>query len=119
MPRFAILRHDSPSGLHWDLLLETGEVLRTWALPEMPQRGAAFLCRLLPDHRLLYLDYEGPVSDGRGTVRRWDHGQYRIESQRDGELVVVLEGGYFQAMAVFRERGDGTGCWEVVFSEIL
>jgi hypothetical protein len=37
MSRFAILRHDSPRGLHWDLLLETGDTLATWALPQVPE----------------------------------------------------------------------------------
>ena len=31
MPRFVILEHDHPS-LHWDFILEVGEVLWTWRL---------------------------------------------------------------------------------------
>jgi hypothetical protein len=28
----------------------------------------------IADHRLAYLDYEGPVSRERGSVQRWDTG---------------------------------------------
>ena len=48
MSRFALLRHESPQGIHWDLLLEAGKTLRTWALPELPAEGVEVVCRALP-----------------------------------------------------------------------
>ena len=43
MPRYVILRHempaDSPRPAHWDLMLETGTVLATWALDALPVVG--------------------------------------------------------------------------------
>lgn len=36
----------------------------------------AIAAEVLPDHRPVYLDYEGPVSGERGTVIRWDTGEY-------------------------------------------
>jgi hypothetical protein len=78
MPRFVILEHDHPE-LHWDLMLEAGGVLRTWRLAQPPTAGAAIKAVALGDHRLHYLDYEGPVSGGRGTVTRWDRGTYEEE----------------------------------------
>src|SRR5437868_1093145 len=38
MPRFVVLEHDWPS-LHWDFLLEAGEVLLAWRLLEEPATG--------------------------------------------------------------------------------
>ena len=38
MPRFVILEHDHPR-LHWDLMLQTGDALRTWRLASPPTRG--------------------------------------------------------------------------------
>ncbi len=84
MPRFAILIHDHPF-VHWDLLVEQGEALRSWRLLESPARWvlatthsapthAALSAESIPDHRLMYLDYEGPVSRERGSVVRWDGG---------------------------------------------
>ena len=76
--RFVILVHDHPF-VHWDLLVEHGAVLRSWRLLECPERWRHGFAASLPadaigDHRLAYLDYEGPVSGERGCVARWDHG---------------------------------------------
>ncbi|MFO1094461.1 MAG: DNA polymerase ligase N-terminal domain-containing protein [Planctomycetaceae bacterium] len=75
MPRYVILTHDHPFP-HWDLMLESGGVLRTWRLLNEPATGRRVPAERLADHRLKYLDYEGPVSGGRGIVARWDYGTY-------------------------------------------
>jgi hypothetical protein len=100
MPRFVVLRHDSPQGVHYDLMLEVGGGLRTWSLPEPPVAGVEFECRLLADHRLAYLDYEGPISGGRGTVTRWDRGTYEIQQQSDCQWAVALAGEKLTADAI-------------------
>ncbi|MGL6094853.1 MAG: DNA polymerase ligase N-terminal domain-containing protein [Fimbriiglobus sp.] len=74
MPRFVILAHDWPTP-HWDLLLEAGPVLMAWRLLAEPG-GLPVSAEPNVDHRLVYLDYEGPVSGGRGTVIRWDFGTF-------------------------------------------
>ncbi len=74
MPRFVILCHENHRGAHFDFMLESGDVLKTWALPQPPASGVEIECEALADHRLAYLDYEGPVSGGRGSVARWDRG---------------------------------------------
>ena len=81
MPRYVILQHEMPAGhedrpLHWDLMFEWHDSLRTWALACEPRAGVEIAARRLSDHRLAYLDYEGPVSGDRGSVRRWDAGTY-------------------------------------------
>ncbi|MCE9606936.1 MAG: hypothetical protein K8U03_18790 [Planctomycetia bacterium] len=82
MPRFVILRHECPvesrRPSHWDFMLEHGEVLRTWALDLAPDIRELQVVALLPDHRLEYLAYEGPISGGRGTVAQWDAGTYEV-----------------------------------------
>jgi len=75
MPRFVILEHDHPV-LHWDLMLEAGDVLQSWRLAQPPELGVVIEATALGDHRAMYLDYEGPVSGGRGTVKRWDAGEF-------------------------------------------
>jgi len=75
MPRFVVLEHDHPT-LHWDWMLEDGESLLTWRLEEPPQSESAIAATALAAHRLAYLDYEGPVSRNRGTVKRWDAGSF-------------------------------------------
>jgi hypothetical protein len=78
MPRFVILAHDWPRP-HFDLLLEAGPVLKAWRLLAEPVPDAWVPAEPNADHRLMYLDYEGPVSGGRGEVRRWLAGTYRGE----------------------------------------
>ena len=83
MPRFVVLTHDHPF-LHWDLMLEQGDSLRTWRLSQPLDSAGPIAAEPLPDHRLAYLDYEGRVSGDRGTVERWDAGRYElIESTAD------------------------------------
>lgn len=77
--RFTVSEH-ATTPLHWDLFLERDGVLRTWSLPAAPGAGPVDLEALEHfDHRLAYLDYEGEVSGGRGTVKRLDTGTYEAE----------------------------------------
>ncbi len=91
MPRFVVLQHDQPDRLHWDFMLDQGESLATWALPMPPAYEHVLPARVLVDHRRDYLQYEGPVSQGRGTVVRWDEGQFEwIERTADRIVVDVV-----------------------------
>jgi hypothetical protein len=92
MPRFVILEHDWPT-LHWDFLLETGSVLRAWRLLAEPTPGKAVPAEANADHRVLYLDYEGPVSGDRGNVRRWDAGTFEWIADDPERIEIVLRGG--------------------------
>lgn len=92
MPRTAVLRHDLPDGTHhYDWFIEPmctnrphdsgtpeepdDRVLITWRLKAWPiPEGLLIPAERLTPHRRLYLDYQGPISDNRGEVRRVDHG---------------------------------------------
>lgn len=100
MPRFVILAHDHPLGLHYDFMLELGGVLKTWSLAEPPTPGVEQPAERLPDHRLAYLDYEGPVSNNRGTVTQWDKGTFEIVEQTDESLTVELLGEKVQGVII-------------------
>jgi hypothetical protein len=86
-----ILQHDWPR-LHWDLLLEADSILRAWRLLEEPLPGRTVQSEANAPHRLEYLDYEGPVSGGRGTVRRWDWGTFEWISDEPGQSTILLHG---------------------------
>lgn len=92
--RFVVLRHETPAGYarpsHWDLLLEAQThdglpVLRAWSFEGpspvdtalTPSAPTEWVVEALPDHRLAYLLYEGPVSHNRGDVLRVAEGSYR------------------------------------------
>lgn len=89
--RFVVLEHRW-NGVHWDFMLEHGESLRTWALDEPIVAGAESPARALPDHRLAYLDYEGPISGDRGSVARVDRGVYVPLEWTDERVRVRLIG---------------------------
>ena len=87
MPRFVVLEHYW-QGTHWDVMFESGDVLRTWAVDLRIAPDVDLPARALPDHRLAYLEFEGPISGGRGMVRRIDQGTYETIEWGD-ELVRV------------------------------
>jgi len=83
MPRYVILEHDWPQK-HWDFMLEAGDVLQTWRLPTAPVANMDISAEKTFDHRLMYLDYEGPISGDRGSVVRWDAGSYELIVEESG-----------------------------------
>ncbi len=100
MPRFVILHHRTPPGAargtHYDLMLEWGTTLRTWAIEQPPSLLPVQLAEQLADHRVAYLDYEGPVSNNRGDVTRWDEGEYQLLTNDEPQLIVELHGRQLQ-----------------------
>lgn len=112
MPRFVLLEHDHPV-LHWDFMLENAEALLTWRLSRIPAAdGKPVSAEPLPDHRRLYLDYEGPVSGNRGTVRRVDAGQFEWRSREDGRLECELTGKFLSGWMILDRSAEPTGTWE-------
>jgi hypothetical protein len=111
VPRFVVLEHDSPRGRHWDLMLETGPVLATWALVEPPDSHGAIPCEALPDHRPRYLDYEGPISGDRGSVTRWDQGTCAFIERSETRLVVLLVGDRLSGRATLARAADASSGW--------
>lgn len=119
MPRFVILRHETPAGsprpLHWDLMLESGPALRTWALAEPPVADRAIDAEALPDHRSSYLDYEGPISGNRGTVTRWDAGKFQWERNTPREIVVRLDGRVLTGRLTLARTDETSPSWTALF----
>jgi hypothetical protein len=89
--RFAILEHRW-EGVHWDFLVEDGPTLRTWAIDEPIVAGVDLPARPLAAHRPIYLDYEGEISGGRGTVRRLDSGTTEVIEWGEDRVRLVLRG---------------------------
>lgn len=101
MNRFVVLLHyyHDDRKNHWDLMLQSGGTLLTWALP--PQAEPQTIlgpfttdAKRSPDHRIEYLHYEGPVSANRGEVRQWDAGTY----QKNPDGTWTLQGKFFRGI---------------------
>ncbi len=126
--RFCVQMHRA-TRLHFDLRLELGGVLLSWAVPKGPtldpqQRRYAVH---VEDHPIEYGDFEGviPSGYGAGTVELWDAGEVTWlkesapdpgASLRRGDLKFALDGRKLQgefALVRLGARGRRRGGAEV------
>lgn len=114
--RFVVQQHDA-TRLHWDLRLEHGGTLPSWALPRgvpwTPDRD--HLAVRTEDHPLEYLTFEGDIPGGEygaGAMTIWDHGTHEVVSWADAKVVVVLHGERVAGRyAIFRTGGRDGRDW--------
>jgi len=92
-----------------------GSALKTWSLPQSPEANREMTCQALPDHRLAYLDYEGPISDGRGSVARWDQGMYQTVEQTSMRWVIELHGAKLDGRTTLAQQGTDTTEWTLLY----
>jgi hypothetical protein len=69
--RYVVLHHEGVARPHFDLMVEWSAVewLETFRCPAWPPRVGQTLTKI-DSHRREYLEYEGPLSGDRGSVRR-------------------------------------------------
>ena len=89
--RYVVLRHEGVPEPHFDLMFETkpGGPLRTWRSAVWPLEDQTQLVEL-GEHRRAYLDYQGPISGGRGRVRRVAAGSFAWLTEGKLRTVVRL-----------------------------
>lgn len=98
---FCVHKHLS-SRLHYDLRLEHGGVLLSWAVPKGPSVDPRDkrLARQVEDHPIEYGMFEGVIPDGYGAgiVMLWDYGTWTPavddvdDALEKGELKFTLDG---------------------------
>jgi hypothetical protein len=78
--RWVVLYHDEIHEPHFDLMIESqpGGFLHTWRCGQNPVGRCVTSAIRIANHRRHYLDYEGPVSGGRGRVTRVAAGSGRL-----------------------------------------
>jgi DNA ligase D-like protein (predicted 3'-phosphoesterase) len=111
---FVVQQH-AATALHYDLRLEVGGAMRSWALPKGPSLDPAVkrLAVQVEDHALDYNDFEGATDNGAVIV--WDRGGYeqggRVpwpQALARGHAVFVLHGSKLKGgFALQRTRGSG------------
>src|SRR5512147_2691390 len=101
--RFFVVQKHAARRLHYDLRLQFGEVLKSWAITRGPSLDPADrrLAVHVEDHPLEYGSFEGVIPKGQyggGTVMIWDRGRWEPEGDP--------ERGYAKGKLSFRLFGE-------------
>jgi hypothetical protein len=108
MPRYVIQEHKKKGQkTHWDLMLEFGPVLRTWRLEIEPTAilDAAEAVKIA-DHDLKFLEYEGPVNKGEGSVRIVDSGNFDVTDSVGDEYAIEFAGRILKGSFILKSQSD-------------
>jgi len=107
---------------HFDLRLEVGGAMRSWAVPKGPSMDPAVkrLAIEVEDHSIAYNDFEGEIDGGKVVI--WDRGSYeqggRVpwpEALERGHAVFVLRGEKLEGgFALQRTRGGEKPQWLLI-----
>ena len=94
--RFVVQLHDATT-LHFDLRLQAGDVLRSWAVPNGPSLDPRTRRLAVPveDHDLDAGEFEGVHEGhrrGSGAVIVWDEGAAEIVTDEPGHMSFILHG---------------------------
>ena len=108
--RFVVQLHDATT-LHFDLRLQAGDVLRSWAVPKGPSLDPRTRRLAVPvdDHDLAAGDFEGVHEGhrrGSGAVIIWDEGAAEIVTDKPGHLSFILHGSKLRGGFALTRTGE-------------
>ncbi len=109
-PMFVLLEHTTRDGVHWDFIIEVPgrELLPTWRLLQNPLTTAGDIpAEPIADHPPHFLDYEGLLREGRGSVLRLDRGAATILNFDPRNLRAELNGDHLCGEINITTEPDG------------
>ncbi|MEK6891107.1 MAG: DNA polymerase ligase N-terminal domain-containing protein [Nanoarchaeota archaeon] len=110
MPIFVIQEHKARS-LHWDFRLEKDKKLKSWAITKIPPKSKTIkrLAIQTPDHAWSYRNFEGEIKEGygKGSVKIWDKGNYKLDSWKKDKIVFHLNGNKLRGKYVLLKTNYG------------
>lgn len=112
----SVIQRHAARRLHYDLRLELGGALKSWAVPKgsSPDTAVKHLAVHMEDYPLDYAGFEGVIPQGEydgGTVMIWDRGVWHPE----GETAADPEASYRKGKLRFRLEGEKLrGGWTLV-----
>jgi len=92
--RYVVLHHTGIDDPHYDLLFQWPDrpSLGSVRCSDWPPNAATTFHRIA-DHRALYLDYEGSLTQDRGNVHRVEAGACTLETTDPAGLLLTLSTG--------------------------
>jgi hypothetical protein len=108
---FVIDEHTTPTGVHWDLMLQMGDALWTWRLAVHPEKigSNSVAAERIADHPLRFLSYQGPVQNHTGSVRIAECGECTLENQTQHELTLHFKGKSLTGRYMLTQQNEN--CW--------
>jgi DNA ligase D-like protein (predicted 3'-phosphoesterase) len=108
--RFVVQLHDATT-LHFDLRIQVGDVLRSWAVPKGPSLDPAVRRLAVPveDHDLAAGEFEGVhegQSRGSGAVIIWDEGLAEVTRDEPRHLAFTLHGSKLAGGFALTQTGE-------------
>ncbi len=124
--RFVIHEHHA-TRLHFDLRLEIGGVLKSWAVPKGVSMNPSEkrLAVAVPDHSVGYIGFEGRLAEGTygaGEVRIWDKGEFEttidaLAQLQKGKLVFTFYGAKLKGEFTILKMWNQEKNWLVIKSK--
>jgi DNA ligase D-like protein (predicted 3'-phosphoesterase) len=119
-PIFVVQQHAART-THFDFRLETGGVLKSWAVPKGPSTNPRDKRLAMPveDHELDHADFEGRIPEGEygaGAVIVWDRGTWENATEDEDGKEVPPEEALEAGQLKFRLEGEKLrGGWALVW----
>jgi hypothetical protein len=99
-----VIHHHLAEKEHYDFMIETkeNEMLTTWRIAlsdlDLLQKGAEVKAQRIQNHKKFFLDYEGPLSSGKGSIIIFDSGFCKINLKAGNRFECEISGEIFKGI---------------------